>query len=1204
MRKISEYFKRKTLKEKITFFAWIFSSVFLLFVFMSIWIFYRMSYLEQQSKLLIELESKTVSMHQNVNNFILNSSKSEVFLATGKSTEIDKWNEDFDYITSVFSKVKQMSLLSDYEGQTMVLQAESDLLAYKQNFVKFTTLLKDRGASGLGQWGEIEKVKLKVYDDLKFFNNDMLYSGYRELSSVISRYLSAPTDNLKNEIFLMINGITERLKPFSQGDSAVTIVTKSIRDLELLKRGAENYLFLALKLGITEKEGVFSSIQEKHQNLITVVVKLNTKVVDSIWFRKIVNYALFFIVILITIVVALYFTYRLRNHILHPISVLQLQVSKIASGNIPEKLLMDNKDEVANIADSLNELTDNLANTRKFVEEVGNGNLETEVNVFNNEGEIGRALLQMRAELLKIADERQQQEQENHKRNWLTHGIAKFSDILRKISDDLEGLGYEVLKELSSYINAAQGALFIINDKNPEDIHLETVSLFAYNRKKYVTKKIGFGEGLAGRCAREKQTIYMIEIPNGHFEITSGLGESNPTCLLIVPVKLNDELFGVIELASYTKLEPHQIQLVEKVGELVASSLANVRINIRTNELLVETKKQADELTHKEEEMRMGMEELQATQEEAARKEAVATGFVNSVNHSIIRADFKLDGTLEYANLKFLDVMGYKLVEVKGVHVSLFVDDRDKAGFEEQWKRIISGGKHIESEMRYKTRNGNHWFLTTYTPVKDAMGRVVKILYLAIDIEKTKQRNLEFEGEISAIDKSVIKAEFNPMGVLASANDMFYKTLRYSKVDLLGKDVFSLIKQTDQIEFEVLWQKVTKGMPLERQQCMLGKSAQQIWIQGVYTAVRSFDDDVYKIIFIGYDITEQKILQMESEKKAQMLLIQEQSLKDNIRRMEEVQNEKTLQETLMSSQLDAINRTNIMLEYDMDGNLLKSNTIFTEVTGYLPSDVHGRNFRIFLEQSDRYSNKIRDMWSMLKEGKSVEMELKRISKSGDYKYIKSVFSAIVDHTGHPFKVLELGFDITLIKQQEAELNGQLLAINKTSLWVEFDMEGTIKKVNENFCKVFGYSEHDLVGRLHRIIVNEKDKRSDDYKEMWNNLKNGHHAEGEFERLTVNKDIVYLRSIFYPIVDSSGTVYKIIKVAFDISASKQQELKLAELNYDLQKKEKDFRNYIEKLNTAQDEIRKKSETYKFELAQLQDENKNLKSRIEELEANKK
>ena len=160
--------------------------------------------------------------------------------------------------------------------------------------------------------------------------------------------------------------------------------------------------------------------------------------------------------------------------------------------------------------------------------------------------------------------------------------------------------------------------MFIVKN-DPNNIVLEMTACYAYNRRAD-GKNSAAERGLVGRCYVEKKTILMVDVPRDYIKITSGLGEENPRCLLIVPLIANDIVQGVVELATFTPYQKYQIDFIEKLAASIAATLASVKINMRTAQLLTQTQQQAEEMRAQEEEMRQNMEELHATQEEMERK--------------------------------------------------------------------------------------------------------------------------------------------------------------------------------------------------------------------------------------------------------------------------------------------------------------------------------------------------------------------------------------------------------------------------------------------------------------------------------------------------------------------------------------------------------------------------------------------------------
>jgi hypothetical protein len=305
------------------------------------------------------------------------------------------------------------------------------------------------------------------------------------------------------------------------------------------------------------------------------------------------NYCLIILMILNLAVIGFAFAYLKKT--IKPLKHITSNIKTLSEGLIPEAMEERNSDEVAS----------------DFAKNVGEGNLDTSIVVFGNKGDLSRALSIMRDNLKKVSEE-------DRKMNWTTEGLAKFSEILRS-SDDLKVLCDNMVSNLVKYLGACHGNLFLLDDKNQK--YLELYSCYAFNRKKFVEKQFELGEGLVGQTYLEGETIYMTDIPDDYIKITSGLGESNPRSLLIVPAKINGVIEGVIELASFKEFARHEILFIEKLGENIASILSSMKINEKTKKLLLESKQQAEELRAQEEEMRQNMEELSATQEEMQRKE-------------------------------------------------------------------------------------------------------------------------------------------------------------------------------------------------------------------------------------------------------------------------------------------------------------------------------------------------------------------------------------------------------------------------------------------------------------------------------------------------------------------------------------------------------------------------------------------------------
>lgn len=514
--------------------------------------------------------------------------------------------------------------------------------------------------------------------------------------------------------------------------------------------------------------------------------------------------------------------------------------------------------------------------TNKLI--AGDENAEFEVSDTNDR--LGNSLINLRDFLKENKEKEAERRREDEQRHWIAEGLAKFAEILRKDNDDIETLSYNIISNLVTYLSANQGGFFIIQEEGSGK-SFQMSACYAYERRKYADKTLQWGEGLIGTAAAEGKTIYMTDVPDSYLHITSGLGKSNPRSLLIVPLKVNEEIHGVIEIASFTAFAPHFIDFVEKVAESIASTISSVKINVRTAKLLKESQHQAEVMAQQEEQMRQNMEELQATQEEAARQAEKFVSFTNSVNHTLIRAEYGTDGTLIYANTKFLKKLGYSSnSEVEGQNISMFINEKDKDWFLKIWENLSKGGRHFEGYMKHVTRQGQDlWTMATYTCVRREDGRVEKILFLAIDNTDQKKQSLDHEGQIHALNRSSIKVDYNTFGNILDFNETFLSTLKYMPTDLTEKSVFDFIEPEMQDNFRENWDNLAKGVAFQGAYLIRTKYSEERWLRCYFSPVYDMYGDVAKVVQISHDITKEHEMENEMKRQNDQLKMQEEKLR-------------------------------------------------------------------------------------------------------------------------------------------------------------------------------------------------------------------------------------------------------------------------------------------------------------------------------------
>ncbi len=432
-------------------------------------------------------------------------------------------------------------------------------------------------------------------------------------------------------------------------------------------------------------------------------------------------------------------------------------LEKLSVGDIVgiEDLNISTGDEMELMANSVNQLKAGLNKTSNFADQIGKGNLNAEFNPLSEKDVLGNSLIEMRKSLKHADEEDLKRKIEDEKLNWSTHGLAKFSEILRTNSRNIEELSFNILSNLINYLEVNQGALFVIDDSNENQIMLELKSAIAYGRDKFLKKQVGIGEELVGRCAFEKKTIYMTDIPENYIQITSGMGTANPRALLLVPLILNDESFGVIELASFHPIEKYQIEFIEKLGESIASTIAAVKVNEKTTKLLEQSKSQSEELAAQEEEMRQNLEELQATQEEATRREFEMAGIVKALGTTAFIVEYDLEGTVLSCNQKYAEMLGISQDQIVGQKHSQGFDFtiEMKANYNLFWGDLRRGLQKKEVN-RILINNKEFWVEETYTPITGQHDdKPYKILKIGFDITGQKLKEQQMIGQEIEIKK-------------------------------------------------------------------------------------------------------------------------------------------------------------------------------------------------------------------------------------------------------------------------------------------------------------------------------------------------------------------------------------------------------------------------------------------------------------------
>jgi len=281
-----------------------------------------------------------------------------------------------------------------------------------------------------------------------------------------------------------------------------------------------------------------------------------------------------------------------RKLITHQVNEAGSALKNLSEGKVNKELSIKGEDEISQMKKALNSLNSRMLELTDFANSIGAGNFSVEFTPHSKDDVLGNALLEMRKGLVQAERNARQIAIEEKQRNWATSGIASFAEILRSTHTDIKEFSENIIIHLVRYIEAEQGAMYVVNDENAGQFFIELTAAFASDRKLSLHIRYDVDEGLIGACYQEADTIFLTEIPQEYVKIVSGLGESKPSCLLIVPLKHNNVVYGIVELASYNVLDTYKINFVERMGETIAVALFNFKINMRTNKLLEKARKE------------------------------------------------------------------------------------------------------------------------------------------------------------------------------------------------------------------------------------------------------------------------------------------------------------------------------------------------------------------------------------------------------------------------------------------------------------------------------------------------------------------------------------------------------------------------------------------------------------------------------------
>ena len=483
------------------------------------------------------------------------------------------------------------------------------------------------------------------------------------------------------------------------------------------------------------------------------------------------------------------------------------------------------------------------------------------------------------------------------------------------------------------------------------------------------------------------------------------------------------------------------------------------------------------------------------------------TGVLDGLDRCQAVISFTPDGIVEDANENFLKVTGYSKDDIVGQHHRLFVlpDYGVSQEYSKFWEGLRNGERNSGEYCRVAKNGDKIWIQASYNPIYDKLGNIIRVVKFATDVTDQKRKNADYEGQINAIGKSLAVIEFNLDGEIQNANENFCAATGYDLSEIKGQHHSMFVEPNYKMspEYAAFWRDLKKGEFKSGEFKRVRKDGSELWIQASYNPIFDEFGQPLKVVKYASDVTDQK-----------------------------------LKNAFNTGQIDAISKSQAVIEFDVHGNILTANDNFLATVGYALDEIQGKHHRIFVTKQERESDQYKTFWKQLAEGQFYSGEFHRISKDGTDVWIQATYNPILDMSGNVIKVVKYASNITEQKVKNAYFEGQLAAIGKSQAVIEFNMDGVIQHANENFLNTLGYTLEEVKGKHHSMFVDPSYRASPEYAAFWEGLRNGSYSSGEYRRLGKNGKEIFIQASYNPILDHNGKPFRVVKFASDITGRTQ------------------------------------------------------------------
>jgi len=363
---------------------------------------------------------------------------------------------------------------------------------------------------------------------------------------------------------------------------------------------------------ISKKAGLIGYEMIRNIDILKSLMAVQVKTIrsDSFAIAKISIYRNT-IQVIAGVIISILLAFYLSRQILEPLHTLKTAFTLLEKGIFPENLIVTSRDEIGRMTVAMNKIVQDLKKAADFANAIQQGNLNFAYTPRSAADDLGNALQEMRNKLKFVEEKQKMQIVENENYKWINFGLSEIDKILRTYGSDINKLSINVLQFIVKYIDAVQAGFFIISDSDLDDVHIKLIACVAYNRERKIQKRIEFGQSLVGRVIDEKNFILLSDIPENYAIINSGLGDTSPTNLLIMPLITNNIVHGAIEFLSFKPFDEHLKNFCLVATEAIALSVVNLKRSQKSSSLLEESMQLSLDFEIKETQLKHRIEELE-----------------------------------------------------------------------------------------------------------------------------------------------------------------------------------------------------------------------------------------------------------------------------------------------------------------------------------------------------------------------------------------------------------------------------------------------------------------------------------------------------------------------------------------------------------------------------------------------------------------